>query len=236
MARVTKIDNVSKKRFERQEKRRAIGTRDRRVYFLIVCEGEKTEPNYFKGLRNDLPPETLNVIDMTIEGTARNTTSLIDCIIDYKKKANRNYDSVWAVFDRDSFTEQQFNSAIITAKANGIKCAWSNEAFELWYLLHFQLIENAMSRHDYKSFLEAQVNKKLSKSNYAYKKNATDTYLMLNKHGDQNQAIMRAKKLADMHEGTKFANHNPSTRVHELVEELFNPSQVLKNMEENNAS
>ena len=138
MARITKIDNVSKKRFERQEKRRAIGTRERRVYFLIVCEGEKTEPNYFKSLKNDLPLESLNVIDMTIEGTARNTTSLIDYIIDYKKKSNREYDSVWAVFDRDSFTPHQFNGAIEKSKANGIKCAWSNQAFELWYLLHFQ--------------------------------------------------------------------------------------------------
>ncbi len=58
MARVEKIDNAFKKRFAREEKARAFETRDKRVYFLIVCEGTKTEPEYFKAIEKELPPGT----------------------------------------------------------------------------------------------------------------------------------------------------------------------------------
>ena len=70
MARVAKIDNVWKKRFEREEKKRKVDTRTKLVYFLIVCEGEKTEPNYFKELEKELPRGT---VELKIEGTGRNT-------------------------------------------------------------------------------------------------------------------------------------------------------------------
>ncbi len=48
-------------RFERDESQRGrkVGTRNKRVYFLIVCEGTKTEPNYFSSFENNLPPYTL---------------------------------------------------------------------------------------------------------------------------------------------------------------------------------
>jgi len=54
MARVQKIDNSIAKRFQRRENKWSQETRDKRVYFLIVCEGEKTEPNYFKALSKSL--------------------------------------------------------------------------------------------------------------------------------------------------------------------------------------
>jgi len=227
MARVAKIDNSIKKKFARVEKKRSVAIREKRVYFLIICEGEKTEPNYFKGLKNDLPIGTLVVADMTIEGTGKNTESLIDFTIKYKKKSNRNFDRIWAVFDRDSFTEEQFNNAIIKAKAHDIKSAWSNEAFELWFLLHFQFVNNGMPRRDYQSFLEREIEKAAGKG-YRYKKNATDTYSILNKYGNQTQAINWAKQLKALFDDEKHADHNPCTLVYLLIEELFNPGKLLK--------
>ena len=76
MARVSKLDNSIKKRFARQEKGRSIEFREKRVYFLIICEGEKTEPNYFEGLKKDLPVGTLVITDMTINGTGKNPKAL----------------------------------------------------------------------------------------------------------------------------------------------------------------
>ena len=32
---------------------RLVDVREPKQRFLIVCEGEKTEPNYFQGLKND---------------------------------------------------------------------------------------------------------------------------------------------------------------------------------------
>ena len=54
MTRVAKIDNSIKKRLARKEQSRKIESRRARAYFLIICEGEKTEPNYFIGLKNVL--------------------------------------------------------------------------------------------------------------------------------------------------------------------------------------
>jgi len=226
MARIAKIDNSIKKRFARKEKSRSVNTREKRIYFLIVCEGEKTEPNYFKGLKKDLPIGSLVVTDMTIEGTGKNTESLVDFTTKYIKRSNRSFDRVWAVFDRDSFTEQQFNNAIIKAEAGDINCAWSNEAFELWFLLHFQYVNHAMSREDYQAFLEREI-KNRSGKDYTYKKNDINTYSILKEHGDQNQALIWAKKLRKLHTDKKHAGHNPCTLVDLLVEELFNPSGLI---------
>lgn len=55
MARKIKIANERRKRFGRMEQKRKIGFRNIRKYYLIVCEGEKTEPNYFEVLKSDLP-------------------------------------------------------------------------------------------------------------------------------------------------------------------------------------
>ena len=224
MARVAKIDNAIKKRFERAEKKRSVETRDKRVYFLIVCEGEKTEPNYFLAIEKELPVGT---VKLSIEGTGLNTISLVNHAISLKEKAIREYDRVWVVFDKNSFPEDNFNSAIIKGEANDINCAWSNEAFELWFLLHFNYVNTPMSRADYKSYLEREMQAKSGDNEYRYKKNDPKTYSLLMTHGNQKQAIKWAKKLIETHTDKKHATHNPCTRIHELIEELFNPQSVL---------
>ena len=218
MARVTKIDNAFKKRFERKEQKRKINIREYRLYYLIVCEGEKTEPNYFESLRKELPVGVLNI---EIEGTGRNTSSLVDYTIKIRGKSIKNYDKVWAVFDKDSFPNKNFNDAIAKAEANNINCAWSNEAFELWFLLHFQFVNNAMNRDNYKAYLEREIKRKTGNKLYKYKKNAKDTYLLLEKYGDKNQAIIWAKELKNLYSDQKFHTHNPCTLVYKLIEELL---------------
>lgn len=47
MARKIKIDNAVLKRRVRKEQKRKIEFKSKRKFYLIVCEGEKTEPNYF---------------------------------------------------------------------------------------------------------------------------------------------------------------------------------------------
>jgi len=77
---------------------------------------------------------------LKILGEGMNTDSLVEYAIQLKREAEKNnnpYSWVWCVFDRDSFTSHQFNRAIKIAKNNQIKAAYSNEAFEIWYILHF---------------------------------------------------------------------------------------------------
>ncbi|MFY1613196.1 RloB family protein [Macellibacteroides fermentans] len=222
-----KIDNSLLKRFERKENSnsRKVNSKEKRVYFLIVCEGEETEPNYFKAFERELPPYTLNIQPW---GTARDPLGVVNAAIEFKKRSKK--DSVWVVFDKDDFPAKNFNAAIKKAAANQIKCAWSNEAFELWYILHFQYLDTPLSRNDYQRLLETEINKKANKGKtpFKYNKNSKEMFQLLKKYGNQEQAIQRAIKLEQQFENQQYATHNPCTLVYKLVEELNNPQIVFE--------
>lgn len=196
-----------------------------RKYFLIVCEGEKTEPYYFEGFKNDLPKGVLESVTIDITGTGKNTLSLIEEVMtqrDVREQATgRRYDQVWAVFDRDNFPAQNFNNAIFKARQlrPEIYCAWSNEAFELWYLLHFDFFQNAMSRMEYQVKLEAAIKQRMGQV-YKYNKRDPGLYRILKRYGSVEQAIVRAKRLHDQYHSENFAEHNPCSLVYLLVAEL----------------
>jgi RloB-like protein len=224
VARTIKIDNALQKRFAQKSKKDV--ARNLVTYFLIVCEGEKTEPNYFKSFPKQVGKF---VYDIKFDGGGISTIKVVEKAIELRAKAKQKYDRVWAVFDRDSFKANAFNSAILKAKANGISTAWSNEAFELWYLLHFHNRVTAMSREQYKKAIEDAVNAKLgkSKSPFKYKKNDDEIFALLHKLGNENNAIKWAKQLAKHISNEQFANHNPQTMVYKLVEELNGQSEKL---------
>lgn len=174
---------------------------------LIVCEGEKTEPNYFKEFR-------VSSAVVEISGTGTNTFSLVQQAIQIQKTAKKNkepFDQVWCVFDRDNFPPENFNKALDFANKNNLKTAYSNEAFELWYLLHFCYIDSAIHRKDYISKLEKQLNVK-------YQKNSSEMYDILSSR--QDVAIKNASKLLSKYLHPKPEKDNPSTTVHLLVKEL----------------
>jgi len=227
MARVAKIDNVWKKRFERGEKKRNVDIRTKLVYYLIVCEGEKTEPNYFAALEKELP---IGTVELKIDGIGRNTIGLVNYAIKHRDNACRKFDRVWVVFDKDDFPDDNFNGAIIKAASNNVNCAWTNEAFELWFLLHFQFVNSGINREGYKSYLEREIINKSGNVNYKYIKNDPNTFLILEAYGDQKQAIEWAKKLKQNYTDQRYSTHNPCTLVLELIEELFNPQDVLKKL------
>lgn len=223
MARKDKIDNAILKKFARQEGKRKVDIRNPKVYFLIVCEGTKTEPNYFRAIKKELPAHTLEI---EILGTGANTLSLVEQAIQHKTKSNRKFDSVWLVFDRDSFPDDHFDNAIHKAEANNIKCAWSNEAFELWYLLHFMYINTNTSRGDYAKLLEQQFAKQ-GLAGFQYHKNAENLYSLLQQYGSEINAIHHAIKLRATYNTQKYSTHNPCTSVDLLIAELRNPQQLL---------
>lgn len=217
-------------RFDRDETkhRRVVGTRNKRVYFLIVCEGTKTEPNYFSSFEHNLPPYTL---DIETQGKGLDPLGVVEAAIELKRQSSKPLSRVWVVFDRDDFQPVRFHMAIEKAEANGIQCAWSNEAFEFWYFLHFQYRDVPMSRDDYQKCIEKEINKRMQEKNgksgktkkYTYRKNAEDMHFLLTTYGNEEQAIRWAEKLINFHEGKKQVDCNPCTTVHRLVQELNHP-------------
>lgn len=227
MARKIKIPNERLKRYAREEHTRKQDIRAKRMYYLIVCEGEATEPNYFEGLKQDLPRGVLTAYQIDIEGTGHNTQSLVNEALRlkavYEKNSTRPVDRLWVVFDRDSFAANDFNNAINgCAQSNPvIGCAWSNEAFELWYLLHFHYYQNAMSRQQYQGLIEDNLRPFVG-GDYRYEKNSKKMYTLLKEHGSIEDAIRNAKKLVGIYgERQDYAEHNPCTMVWRLVEELL---------------
>lgn len=227
MARKIKIPNERLKRYAREEYKRKQDIRAKRMYYLIVCEGEKTEPNYFEGLKQDLPKGVLTAYQIDIEGAGRNTQSLVDEAIRlkaiYEKDTGRPIDRLWVVFDRDSFAANDFNTAIIRCENTQpiIGCAWSNEAFELWYLLHFHYYQNAMNRRQYQGLIEQNLQAFIGED-YRYQKNSTIMYDLLKEYGSIDDAIRNVKSLSAIYGVSQnYAEHNPCTMVWQLVEELM---------------
>lgn len=226
MARKIKIDATILKRLKRKEVKRLENSRSKQKYILIVCEGEKTEPNYFNSLKEDLRKGVLEVCEFRIVGTGHNTKSLVQKAIEIRDKwmgeTMRAIDKLWVVFDRDSFTKESFNAAVNNCqkKRPAIDCAWSNEAFELLYLLHFHFYNTKINRKSYPKLIEQNLHDK-GISSYKYKKNSSDMYSLLKVHGSQREAIKNAKRLEKNYsKSTDFANQNPCTLVYKIVEEL----------------
>ena len=206
------------------------GTRELRAFFLIVCEGAKTEPNYFKSF----PKMAGNLVfDLTFDGGGISTTKVLEKALEIRDKSSQKFDRIWIVFDKDSFPDVNFNKAILDAEKEGIKSAWSNEAFELWYLLHFVYRNTAMSREDYKKAIETQINTQIKlktgkAGSFSYKKNDAEMYKTLQELGNETNAMNWAEKLEKTFAGQQYAKYNPCTTVYKLVQELRGQSTSLK--------
>lgn len=222
-----KIEELKReKREAKAAKKRKENIRSKIVRFLIVCEGARTEPNYFQALVKYLYSE---VRDEEIVGEGRSTCALVKRTIQVKEELERKrqllFDRIWVVFDKDDFND--FNEAIKLTETYSFNCAWSNEAFELWYFLHFQYLDVGISRHDYIVKLQNEIRKHPGYENYEYKKNDASAYKILNIIGNENFAKQCASRLRSFFEGDDYKEHKPCTTVDLLVNELENPDKLL---------
>lgn len=196
-------------RHEQNYKRRC-GYRSPKQSFLIICEGVNTEPDYFNAFR-------LTSASVKAVGKGLNTIRLVEEALIIKNEEHRKghvYDHYWVVFDKDDFSNHDFNEAIRLAEANGFLVAYSNQAFEYWFLLHFNMYRGFIHRNDYEQMLSQLLKVKYCKKDHF----ATKVYGMLLPR--QMDAIARARKIH-----AEFANVPPSqavssTTVYKLVEEL----------------
>lgn len=109
---------------------RSLGTEKSPKKILIISEGVNTEPSYFSHFR-------LPNIEIERVGTGLSTTRLIeeaDSLLANKFR-NKKFNEKWLVFDKDD--NEDFEDAIKLAKSKGYKVAYSNQAVEYWFILHF---------------------------------------------------------------------------------------------------
>lgn len=187
--------------------------------FLIVCEGQNTEPEYFKSF----PVVTADVATI---GLGASKTYLVNYAAELSKREEYKGREIWCVFDMDfapqiSNQKNDFNIAISLAKKLGFKTAYSNDAFELWFLLHYQDVQGQFQRQYYYSRLDTYFGinydrdgKKLRVCKEFYNKLINDS------NACQRNAIIRAEKLHLSHKGNSYCSRNPCTTVYKLVTEL----------------
>lgn len=197
---------------------RRINIRPERETYLILTHGKNTEPSYFSAFR--LSNITLKWRSLDPLGLVRHAIAI---------DALNKYDHVWVVFDKDEFTDENFNEAINMARKSGIKVAYSNQAFEYWLLLHFEALNGErMDRRHY----GVKINNLLSKYNLEYPFDSSK--LISNNFFDVlissepvtgrkrvDLAIERAGKIYDRLDHHSPAKEESSTTVHLLVQELL---------------
>ena len=124
----------------------------------------------------------------------------------------KSFDYCWVVFDKDDY--QDFDESISYAENNGFNVAYSNESFELWFLLHFSLFVNPVARGNYARLLSKYLGIPYTKQSGFAKK----LYQILKPL--ESKAIKNAETLMVGHNGMKPSEANPSTTVHKLVSSL----------------
>jgi len=148
-----------RRQLERKQNRRASYDR-----VLIVSEGSKTEPNYFKEIRAEFRLHSANV---QVQPAALGTEPLqvVDYALELFKHGDRNkgirprvFERVYAVFDRDDHLT--FHDALDRARAldgaltNDLKqpikfaAIPSRPSFEFWLLLHFEDVRHLIHRSE----------------------------------------------------------------------------------------
>ena len=199
-------------------------SRTPRRSFLIVCEGAVTEVRYFEAF-----PVRKDVL-VAIRGEGKSTLSLVAAAVEHATRAAKEdapYDEVWVVYDHDDFGADKFNRAaddirnLNDSRPEKWHAAWSHQAFEVWYLLHFQFFDGRLHRHLVQDKLGELLRQHHGRT--SYRKNDPAIYDLL--LARQPVALKHARRLAEKHRVAPFgdtppADANPCTLVYQLVEAL----------------
>jgi hypothetical protein len=213
-------DNSPKERQQKQLERK----QDRRASYdriLIISEGSKTEPNYFREIRAAYRLHTANVeVHPSELGTApiqvvQYAQALFENGDRHKNIQRRAFEKVFAVFDRDDHASYH-DALSLAASLNGklkndakqsivFEAIASVPCFELWLLLHFEDIQTPLHRDE--------VIRRLKRHIPDYEKGTKNSFSITNEH--LTVAIQRAERLA-----TRFTAHTdpePFTTIDALV-------------------
>jgi hypothetical protein len=208
---------------ERQRKQleRKLSRRQSYDRILIVSEGSKTEPNYFREIRSAYRLHTANVAVQPSEfGTSplqvvRYAQQLFENGDKHKQVQRRAFEQVYAVFDRDEH-ESYFEALTLAKSLDGklkndikrtitFKAIASVPCFELWLLLHYENIQAPIPRDEVLQRLQQHIP--------GYSKGKADIFAISRERIQI--ATERAQALA-----AKFSAHDapePYTAISDLV-------------------
>ena len=180
---------------------------------LVVCEGKKTEPNYFNGLKNDLHLNSANV-EITGDSDSSPTSVVAFSKERYRdeEKAGSPFNRVFCVFDKNNHSDyERALTQIKKMKPDGVfQAITSVPAFEYYLLLHYI--------YSTKPCTSAQALSDLKKHIRGYQKGKKNIFTTV--HDKLETATINAKR--SLMAAVKNGTDNPSTKVHKLVEFMQN--------------
>lgn len=194
---------------------------------LLVCEGDNTEPSYFKEFRR--ANVTVRNAIATIQGGSGDPSSVVAMakrLDEQAQSSGEPYDQVWCVFDRDD--HKHFSSALEDIRQLSFRAAWSNQAFEFWLLLHFEAhAGGGLHRDDYKKRLNhylKPLGSEYDASDLPSKIVTAEIFSLLESfergRSRQEWAIERARRIHSEKSNVPPADAESCTTVYKLVEEL----------------
>lgn len=218
-------DDLFKKRRMERKKRSHDFIVPKANSFLIVAEGERTEPIYFNGLKEQIlnsiggTVDIVEIPEIEIHGEGASTEKLIEITERYVSNAKIIYQNIWVIFDKDDFLD--FDSAIEYGKSKGYSIGWSNQCFEYWLFLHFEYSDADLHRSQWCLKL-SKFFKEYNLTDNGYEKNQDNLYELLDSIGGVQTAINNAKRrMSEYREGIdRPSKMSPGTTVHLLVEQL----------------
>lgn len=189
---------------------------------LIVCEGTRTEPSYFNGLKAALGQANGRKVDVRVVGTGMHTVDLLERAQEICRMSPDTYDHVWLAYDKDYFPAEEFDAVerrcASAEGASTFHAIWSNPCFEEWLLLHFGYSTAPLDPAECRRRLDGAW-RGFFDSGYA--KADSGVYRKLAPMlGD---ARVNAARLGEYHErmgNLKPSERNPGTAVHDLFGEL----------------
>jgi len=235
-------DKIFQRNKEKEKKdfKRKTNNRSKRNDIIIACEDSVSSPAYFSMIINKLIEEkkiTQDSIVIVPHDGSTHPTGVLENLKNYKNeygKSYKDFDHKWIVIDRDiervnggGHTAEDFNNAIRNApnrinKLN-IDVAYANDAFELWYLLHFEYRNTAILRDEIVEKViawlkEVKPHKFANLDRNNIKKENYTKYIFETLLNKQQIAIDNAKRLLEVYGDTHNPEEdNPSTTIHQLV-------------------
>ena len=183
---------------------------------LIVCEGGKTEPHYFNGLKDHYCLSSANVEVCGESGS--DPMSVYRYAKERQREAKNSgnrFDHVYCVFDKDAHLN--YDQAVGQIKdTQNMRAITSVPCFEYWLLLHFESTTRPYTAMPGKSACD-QILADLKEYMPDYSK-ADKNMLTGELIGKLDIAISNAEYALQAAEATDA--DNPTTYVHELVERL----------------
>ena len=184
---------------------------------LVVCEGEKTEPQYLRGLRKAFDLNPANVKIVSADGN--DPVSVVREAIEKYRSNPGEFDRVFCVFDRNGHANYQEALNLVAnsplARSGVLLAISSVPCFEIWILLHYTYSSAPVTASGGRSACE-NVLAALRPHLPEYEKAFGGAFEKLAPMLDT--AITHADRLALHNRDT--GSDNPATKVQELVKYL----------------